>query len=316
MSLFADAIQRGTRGAQPAAAAVVIGTLYFVTDEGVLERSTGAAWESYSAAFAAAVAAFLATPSSANLKSALTDETGSGAAVFADTPTLVTPVLGTPTSGTLTNTTGFPIAQLAGAAAGILTWLATPSSANLKTAVTDETGSGALVFADTPTLVTPLLGTPTSGVLTNCIGAARFVRKTGDESISNTTLQDDNELLFAIAANEVFTATWGVFYEGSTTGDFKFLITAPTGATGGFSATRNNQDGSGGVVTVASRDFTTARAAGAGGIGTTQMIVIHSIIVNGANAGNVTLQWAQNATDGANATTVFTNSYVIPIRHV
>lgn len=39
------------------------------------------------------VATFLGTPSSANLRSALTDETGTGAAVFANTPTLVTPVL-------------------------------------------------------------------------------------------------------------------------------------------------------------------------------------------------------------------------------
>lgn len=51
---------------------------------------------------------------------------------------------------------------------GVATWLGTPSSANLAAAVTDETGTGALVFANTPTLVTPVLGTPTSGALTNC----------------------------------------------------------------------------------------------------------------------------------------------------
>jgi hypothetical protein len=51
---------------------------------------------------------------------------------------------------------------------GILTWLGTPSSANLASAVTDETGSGSLVFATSPTLVTPVLGTPTSGTLSNC----------------------------------------------------------------------------------------------------------------------------------------------------
>lgn len=51
---------------------------------------------------------------------------------------------------------------------GILTFLGTPSSANLADAVTDETGSGALVFATSPTLVTPVLGTPTSGDLSNC----------------------------------------------------------------------------------------------------------------------------------------------------
>lgn len=52
--------------------------------------------------------------------------------------------------------------------AGIATFLGTPSSANLASAVTDETGSGALVFATSPSLVTPVLGTPTSGNLTNC----------------------------------------------------------------------------------------------------------------------------------------------------
>ena len=51
---------------------------------------------------------------------------------------------------------------------GVATFLGTPSSANLAAAVTDETGSGALVFATSPTLTTPVLGTPTSGQLSNC----------------------------------------------------------------------------------------------------------------------------------------------------
>jgi hypothetical protein len=52
--------------------------------------------------------------------------------------------------------------------AGVATFLGTPSSANLATAVTDETGSGLLVFATSPTLVTPVLGTPSSGTLSGC----------------------------------------------------------------------------------------------------------------------------------------------------
>lgn len=61
--------------------------------------------------------------------------------------------LGTPSSGTLTNATGLPISSgVSGLATGITTWLATPSSANLAAAVTDETGTGALVFGTTPTL--------------------------------------------------------------------------------------------------------------------------------------------------------------------
>jgi hypothetical protein len=40
--------RRGTRAAQPAATMVSIGTLYFVTDEGVTERSNRVVWEPYS----------------------------------------------------------------------------------------------------------------------------------------------------------------------------------------------------------------------------------------------------------------------------
>jgi hypothetical protein len=86
--------------------------------------------------------------------------------------TFVAPALGTPASGTLTNTTGFPVANLAGAGSGVLTFLATPSSANLAAAVTGETGSGALVFGTGPSIAGGALsgtfsGTPTfSGNIT------------------------------------------------------------------------------------------------------------------------------------------------------
>lgn len=134
-------------------------------------RPTNVDISSQVSGLAANVATFLGTPSSANLAAAVTDETGTGALVFANTPTLVTPILGTPTSGTLTNCTGLPISTgVSGLGAGVASWAATPSSANLITAMTDETGTGALVFANTPTLVTPVLGTPTSGTLTNCTG--------------------------------------------------------------------------------------------------------------------------------------------------
>jgi hypothetical protein len=118
--------------------------------------------------FGTGIATFLGTPSSANLLAAVTDETGSGALVFANTPTLVSPVLGTPTSGNLENCTNFPVAEITGLGSNVGTFLETPSSSNLAAAVTDETGTGALVFANTPTLVAPVLGTPTSGTLSNC----------------------------------------------------------------------------------------------------------------------------------------------------
>jgi hypothetical protein len=104
------------------------------------------------------VLTFLATPSSANLRAALTDEVGTGAAYF------VGGALGTPASGNLGNCTAYPIASVANLAAGIATFLTTPTSANLRAALTDETGTGVAYF------VGGNLGTPSGGDLSNCSG--------------------------------------------------------------------------------------------------------------------------------------------------
>jgi hypothetical protein len=100
----------------------------------------------------------------------------SGAVTVAGTLAIANGGTGT-TSTTFTNLTAnvtgtLPVANggtgITSLGAGVATFLGTPSSANLASAVTDETGTGALVFATSPTLVTPLLGTPTSGVLSAC----------------------------------------------------------------------------------------------------------------------------------------------------
>jgi len=105
------------------------------------------------------VTSFLTTPSSANLRAALTDGVGTGAAYF------VGGALGTPASGTATNLTGLPVSTgISGLGTGVATFLATPSSANLATALTDETGTGVAVFGTSPTITTPnIVGTTAVG---------------------------------------------------------------------------------------------------------------------------------------------------------
>jgi hypothetical protein len=139
----------------------------------------------------APIQTFLNSPTSANLAAAVTDETGSGSLVFANTPTLVSPILGTPTSGTLTNCTGLPVANTTGTLAvnrggsgavtltGVLkgngTSAFTASNVNLATEVTGTlpvlnggtgttaaTGTGSVVLANTPTLITPNIGVATA----------------------------------------------------------------------------------------------------------------------------------------------------------
>lgn len=149
------------------------------------------------------IATWLATPSSSNLAAAVTDETGSGSLVLATSPTLTTPTLGVATATsinklaitapatsatlavadgktltasntlTLAGTDGSTLNVGAGGTlgalatttpgSGVATWAATPTSANLRAAVSDETGSGGgLVFATSPTLTTPVLGVATA----------------------------------------------------------------------------------------------------------------------------------------------------------
>lgn len=47
MALFSNLIQRGLRSGQPAATAVKVGALYCSSDDGLIERSTGSAWEAF-----------------------------------------------------------------------------------------------------------------------------------------------------------------------------------------------------------------------------------------------------------------------------
>lgn len=124
-----------------------------------------------------------AATTSAQLAGVISDETGSGAAVFATSPTLVTPLLGTPTSGNLANctfptlnqnTTGSAASLSVSGQTGLLTVTGLASTNRIKTMRDAADTVLELGGSYTPTgtwtnmiLATPNLGTPSAAVLTN-----------------------------------------------------------------------------------------------------------------------------------------------------
>ena len=203
-----------------------------------------------------------AATTSAQLAGVLSDETGTGLAVFSNSPVLVTPNLGTPSTLVGTNITGTGVGFTAGAANGFAslttvvnvsgsaaptagqvlkatssttaTWqadslggdalvanplsqFASTSSAQLASIISDETGTGVLVFSTSPTLVTPDLGTPSALVGTNITGTAAGLtvglasvangikNATSSVSVSSAAAPTPGQVL---TATNSFTATW------------------------------------------------------------------------------------------------------------
>lgn len=132
--------------------------------------------------------------------------------------------LGTPSSGTLTSCTGLPVSTgVSGLGTGVATFLATPSSANLISAITDETGSGSLVFATSPTLVTPALGVATA----TSVNGLTITTTTGTITITNgKTLSVSNTL--TLTATDGSTLAIGA---GGTLASAAYVATGTSGAT-------------------------------------------------------------------------------------
>ena len=154
----------------------------------------------------AGVATWLATPSSANLLAAVTDETGTGSLVFATSPTLVTPILGTPqsgdfSSGTFTwptfnqNTTGnaatatsaTTATNLAGGSTGSLPYQSAAATTAMLAA--GSNGQVLTLASGVPSWATPTTGTVTSVSGTGTVSGISLsgtVTSTGNLTLGGT----------------------------------------------------------------------------------------------------------------------------------
>ncbi len=116
--------------------------------------------------------------------------------------------------------------------------------------------------------------------------------KESEETLNtSTTLQDDDDLKAALLANENADVQGIIFaYADNTTPDIQFSITVPSGATMRFLFAMGNTVEvieSSGTKTGTFALTTTVRA-----------IQFHGTVINGANAGDVQLQWTQAVSDG------------------
>ena len=253
---------------------------------------------------------FAATTSS-ELAGVISDETGSGALVFATSPALTTPDLGTPSAVTLTNATGLPVATgISGMASGVADFLAVPSSANLATAVTDETGSGALVFATSPTLVTPALGAATATSVNKvtltapATGATLTIADGKTLAASNSltlTGTDSSSVAFGAGGTVAYTANKLSAFAATSSSELAGVISDETGSGAlvfGTSPTIGSPAISGGTINNASIGATTASTGAFTTLSASTSVTTPSV----TNAGTLAL-----SATGANIATISTN---------
>lgn len=117
----------------------------------------------------------------------------------------------------------------------------------------------------------------------------QVVTKTANETVNNSdAYQDDDELVLAVLANEVWFFETRIVWHGDGVPDIKFQFTVPSGTTMRW------ESQSVGLAPLTESDEKTRSGAG---VGVNQMHYARGLIFVGGNAGDVQVQWAQNVAD-------------------
>jgi len=180
----------------------------------------------------------------------------------------------------------------------------------------DSQATGDLVYASSATQLRRLAVGSTAQVLTVASGlptwttTTKVVLKTADETVNNSsTLQNDDHLILPLGANEVWIFQFFLFSNSSTTADIKIAFTAPTGAV--FQYLISSADiGVDSSTTTATFARMSTGAINIYGESLDKLDILRGLVINGANAGNLQLQWAQSLAEVSD-TIVRANSCLI-----
>lgn len=179
--------------------------------------------------------------------------------------------------------------------------------------------NGQLVVGSTGAIpVAATLTAAQSIVITNAAGAitvghlTSVVAKTANETVNGSqTLQNDDELLFAMAASTTYRVELVLsLTAANTTAKWKFGWTAPASATMAWGAMGTGIAGSGQIdgswngtasgSTGPAAILTVSDSLAIGSAGVTNGLVIWAIVYNSTNAGNLQFQWCQNVSNASN----------------
>ena len=185
-----------------------------------------------------------------------------------------------------------------------LSQFAATTSAELAGVISDETGTGALVFATSPTLVTPALGTPSAVDLTNAtntpLPAAGTITEAMLNASTNTSLDLADTALQSIAANSITSTE----LDATTTTSLGLADTAIQTETNG---TVQGTDGTRDIKAVASDDTVTPNARGENSVDLQMERALATQVAGGE--GSAILGGRRNTASGTGSSVVggFTN---------
>ncbi|MGE3799449.1 MAG: hypothetical protein AB7H80_00350 [Candidatus Kapaibacterium sp.] len=170
--------------------------------------------------------------------------------------------------------------------------------------------------APTGTTATLEWGTASGATGFSSVGGMVFVRKGTDESVvSSTTLQNDDDLVVALNANQTYEIQ-GILYITTTNAghDFQMAFTVPSGASmkipyfssraGSTNYLEND------VLTTSGTAGTVVDLAS----GTLQVVTVRGTVRTGGNSGDLQLQWADDNTGGTQTVTMETDSFLRVVR--